>query len=92
MSADTPLPPEADAAWQAYLDMGESKEIYFGFLQSLDVKYDKNESPSIAENLKLEQLLAEHDSRVKAFNTAMSAIEDNSARQLLINKLTNNSA
>ena len=92
MSADTPLPPEADAAWQTYLDMGESKKIYFGFLQSLDMKYNKNESPSIAENLKLEQLLAEHDKRVKAFNTAMSTIEDNSARQLLINKLTNSRA
>jgi hypothetical protein len=92
MSADTPLPHEADTAWQAYLAMGESKEIYFGFLQSLDLKHDKNESPSIAENLKLEQLLAEHDTKVKAFNTAMSAIEDSSAHQLLIDKLTNSSA
>ena len=68
--------------------MGESKEIYFGFLQSLDMKYNKNESPSIAENLKVEQLLAGHDRRVKAFNTAMSTIEDNSAR-LVINKQIN---
>lgn len=84
------LSPEAENAWLAYKAMGESKKVYFGFLQELDQKYNKNESPSIAENLKLEQLLKSHDVNVKAFNKAMSNVEEPSARQALMSLLTSN--
>ncbi|MFT5133288.1 MAG: hypothetical protein ACI9SC_001758 [Gammaproteobacteria bacterium] len=87
----TPLSPEAEQAWHAYQAMGQTKLGYFGFLQELDQKYPKNESPSIAENLKLEQLLSAHDIKVKAFNEAMTNVKDASARQVLLNKLTNDS-
>ena len=86
------LSPEAENAWLAYQAMGESKKIYFAFLQALDQKYTKNESPSIAENLKLEQLLKTHDSNVTAFNEAMSKVEEPDARQALMSKLSSASA
>ena len=75
-------------ALEAYRAMSQSKNIYFGFLQELDQKYDKNTSPSIAENLKLEQLLAAHDEKVKAFNEAMAAVEDKHEREELMTELT----
>ena len=82
------LSPEAQSAWLAYQEMGESKKHYFGFLQELDQKYDKNASPSIAENLKLELLLKSHDEKVKAFNLAMANITDTDARTALVTKLS----
>ena len=88
-SHEASLSPEAELAWQAYQAMGESKQIYFGFLQELDQKYDKNESPSIAENLKLEDLLKAHDERVRSFNVTMANVEEEDARKALITKLTN---
>lgn len=87
-SANNELTAEARAAWLAYLEMGESKKTYFAYLQSLDEKYDRNQSPSIAENLKLEELLKSHDEKVKTFNTAMSAVLDADAREALLKKLT----
>lgn len=87
-SPEASLSPEAELAWQAYEAMGESKQDYFGFLQELDQKYAENESPSIAENLKLEELLKTHDERVRSFNVAMANVEDEDARKALIRKLT----
>jgi hypothetical protein len=91
-SPENALSPEAKTAWLAYKAMGESKMMYFGLLQELDQKYDKNQSPSIAENLKLEQLLKAHDLNVGAFNDAMSKVEDVDARQALMSLLTSASA
>ncbi len=78
----------AELAWLAYQAMGESKKRYFDFLQQLKQKYQINEMPSIAENLKLEKLLREHDKKVAAFSDAMSNIEDPAARLALITKLS----
>jgi hypothetical protein len=91
-SPEDALSPEAENAWLAYQAMGESKKTYFGFLQDLDQKYNKNESASIAENLKLEQLLKVHDTNVSAFNEAMSKVEEPDARQALMSMLTSASA
>ncbi len=81
------IPEEAQAAWQAYVAMSESKKGYFSFLQALDEKYKHCGSPSIAENLKLEELLGVHDKNVLAFNEAMSAINDTEARNALLQAL-----
>jgi hypothetical protein len=81
------LSAEAENAWRAYLAMKESKLLYFHFLQQLDQKYSKNESPSIAENLKMEQFLKTHDINVRAFNEAMQRIEQPEVRQQLMAKL-----
>lgn len=91
-ATDAPLSAEAEHAWMAYQAMAETKKMYFGFLQELDQKYNKSESPSIAENLKMEQLLRAHDEKVSAFNRAMTNVEEASARQALMARLTNASA
>jgi hypothetical protein len=78
------LSDEARIAYQAFQDMGESKQAYFTFLQEIDNKYKNGGAASIAENLQLEKLLGEHDKNVIAFNTAMAAVEDHDARMALI--------
>lgn len=87
-ATDAPLSVEAEHAWLAYQAMAETKKMYFGFLQELDKKYNKSESPSLAENLKMEQLLRAHDEKVSVFNKAMANVDDPSARQTLMTKLT----
>jgi hypothetical protein len=92
MSDDTRLPAEAQAAWDAYQIMGKSKAEYFGMLQEIDQKYKQGGSPTIAENLQLEQLLNTHSEKVAAFNEAMQAVTDKTARELLLKKLTASSS
>lgn len=81
------LPQDAEYAWEAYKEMGSSKSAYFGLLQELDQKYRESGSPSIAENLQLEKLLAAHNEKVAAFNEAMQSVTDKQARELLLKKL-----
>jgi len=78
------LTEEANIAYQAFQEMRKSKQTYFTFLQEIDFKYKSGGAPSIAENLQLEKLLAEHDKNVAAFKTAMAAVEDFDARNALI--------
>lgn len=78
------LTEEAKIAFQAFQDMGKSKQTYFTFLQEIDVKYKSGGAPSIAENLQLEKLLGVHDKNVVAFNTAMAAVKGVEARNALI--------
>ena len=92
MSEKDALPEEAQIAWDAYQAMGKSKTEYFTFLQDLDQKYKHNGSPNIAENTRLEELLKLHDEKVTTFNEAMSAVQDNDARELLLKKLTADAA
>lgn len=81
------LPPAAQYAWEAYQAMANSKAAYFSLLQELDQKYRAGGTPSIAENLQLEKLLAAHNEKVSAFNEAMQAVTDKEARELLLEKL-----
>ena len=83
----TELPAVAQAAWDAYQVMGQSKTAYFGLLQVIDQKYKHGGSPTIAENLQLEKLLKSHSEKVAAFNTAMQAVTDRETRELLLKKL-----
>lgn len=78
------LTEEAKIAYQAFQDMGKSKQSYFVLLQEIDVKYKSGGAPSIAENLQLEKLLGIHDKNVVAFNTAMTAVKDVESRNALI--------
>jgi len=71
-------------AYQAYLDMSDSKALHFACLQAIESSYEAGGVPSIAENLELEKLLANHDRNVMAFKTAMAAITDDAEKQLLI--------
>ncbi len=80
------LPAEAKPAYEAYLAMTETKQAYFSFMTELDQKQKDGGEITMAENLKLEQLLAAHDEKVNAFNEAMQQMKDMSheARDALI--------
>ena len=82
------LPPIAQAAWEAYQRMSETKNTYYGFLQSLEKKYDKGQTPSDEENQELEIMLKAHGETVAEFNEAMRAVIDPGDRMLLLDKMS----
>ena len=86
-SATEKLSPEIETAWQAYQSMCASKDDYFSLLQALDEKYKNGGEPGIAESLRLEQLLSEHDKKVKLFTRAMAAITSPDAKLQLMELL-----
>ena len=78
------LSEKAKIAYQAFLDMGNSKAAHFGCLEEIETKYESGGVPSIAENLELEKLLANHDKNVLAFKTAMNAVADRDEKIILL--------
>ncbi len=78
------LSEEAKIAYQAFLDMGNSKAAHFGCLEVIETKYKSGGVPSIAENLELEKLLANHDKNVLAFKTAMDAVTNSDEKIILL--------
>jgi len=70
------LPAAARPAWAAYQAMALSKHRHFEWLQALQEKRDGGATPSLAEQARLDELLAEHDSRVQAFAEAMKALAE----------------
>ncbi|MEX2517458.1 MAG: hypothetical protein WD572_11235 [Gammaproteobacteria bacterium] len=93
MTDNNELPGAAQPAYEAYLAMSASKDAYFNFMVELDQKYKQGGEASIAENLKLEQLLKAHDEKVTAFNEAMQASMkelDDTGRNALIRAMGGN--
>ena len=86
-ASENELPAIAQAAWEAYLRMSETKNTYYEFMQSLDQKYDKGETPSEEENQELSIMLQAHSETVAQFNEAMRAVVDPGDRMLLLNKM-----
>ena len=86
-ASENELPAIAQAAWEAYLRMSETKNTYYEFMQSLDQKYDEGETPSEEENRRLEVMLKAHGVTVAEFNEAMRAVIDPGDRMLLLNKM-----
>jgi hypothetical protein len=78
------LSEQAKLAYQAFLDMSNSKQAHFNCLKIIDSKYGTGGSPSISEKLELEKLLSNHDKNVLAFKTAMAAVSDNNEKQALV--------
>jgi hypothetical protein len=78
------LSEQAKVAYQAYVDMSQSKAAYFNCMKAIDGKYQSGGAPSTAENLELEKLLARHDKNVLAFTTAMAAVTDDSDTEKLM--------
>ena len=75
---------EVKLAYQAFIDMSNSKATHFACLQAIEAVYEAGGAPSLAENLELEKLLAIHDKNVLAFKTAMAGVTDDAERQALI--------
>jgi len=82
------LSDEAKIAYQAFLDMSNSKTAHFGCLEVIETKYETGGVPSIAEKLELEKLLANHDKNVLAFKTAMDAVTNSDEKITLIHLLS----
>ena len=78
------LSEEAKIAYQAFLDMSNSKTAHFDCLEAIQAKYESGGAPSIVENLELENLLANHDKNVLAFKTAMAAVTDSDEKKTLV--------
>ena len=84
------LPEIAYPAWAAYRSMLQSKQAHFGFLESLDLKYQHGGIRTLAERARLETLLSEHDECVREFATAIKALGSNDAdaRDTLLKLMT----
>jgi len=78
----------AKIAYQAFLDMSDSKTAHFNCLKAVENIYESGGVPSAAETLELEKLLAKHDKSVLAFKTAMAAVTDNDEKKTLIQLMT----
>jgi len=82
------LSDESKMAYQAFLDMSNSKTAHFTCLEAHQAIYEFGEMPGIADKLELEKLLSYHDKNVLAFNTAMAGVTDSKEKQILIQLLT----
>ena len=78
------LSEEAKIGYQAFIDMSNSKTAHFNCLKGIETTYESGGVPSIAENLELEKLLANHDKNVLAFKTAMVAVTDSEEKNTLV--------
>ena len=78
------LSEEAKIAYQAFLDMSNSKAAHFNCLEAIETMYESGGVPSIAENLELKKLLANHDKNVLAFKTAMDSVTGSDEKKTLI--------
>ena len=78
------LSEEAKIAYQAFLDMSNSKTAHFNCMEAIQTVYESGGVPNITENLELEKLLANHDKNVLAFKTAMAAVTGNDEKKTLI--------
>jgi len=81
------LPPIAQAAWEAYLRMSATKNTYYEFMQALDQKYDKGETPTEEENQELAVMLQAHSETVAEFNDAMREVSNPDERTQLIKRM-----
>lgn len=78
----------AQTAYQAFLDMSDSKDAHFDYLQAIESKYQSGGVPSPAENSELEILLANHDRNVLAFKTAMAGVSDPGELEILVRMMS----
>ena len=71
-------------AWQAFVDMRDSKHAHYDYLQAIENKYRAGGVPGPDETRRLEKLLADHDRNVLAFKTAMAGIADSDEMETLV--------
>jgi len=67
--------------------MSATKNTYYEFMQALDQKYDKSETPTEEENQELAVMLQAHSETVSEFNDAMREVTDADDRTLLLKKM-----
>ena len=75
MSGD--LPTEALPAWGMYREMEQTKREHFELLCEIDDRREQSGvPPTLAESLRLEELLARHDQKVKAFRLCIKELSE----------------
>ena len=84
------IPDGARSAWDAYLAMEKSKQAHFNALEALETKYQAGGNRTLAEEMKLQNLLAQHNHRVQAFRSLTRELHtsDLIAYQALIQQIT----
>lgn len=70
--------------------MLDSKQSHYGYLESLEAKYQHGGSRTLSESARLANLLGDHDRRVAEFSAAIKALgaADRPARDVLIRLMT----
>ncbi len=84
------LPVEALPAWQVYGEMEETKRHHFELLSEINERREQGgPPPSLAESLRLEELLERHDRKVKAFRLCIKELKENApeAHKALVDRL-----
>ncbi len=84
MAAIDDLSEAGKIAYQAFLDMRDSKHAHYDYLQAIDNKYHSGGVPGPDETRRLDKLLANHDRNVLAFKTAMTGVTDGEEMETLI--------
>ncbi len=84
MASIDDLSEAAQIAYQAFLDMRDSKHAHYDYLQAIENKYQSGGVPGPDETRRLEKLLANHDRNVLAFTTAMAEVTDSDEMQNLV--------
>ncbi len=74
----------AQIAYQAFVDMRDSKHAHYDYLQAIENKYQDGGVPGPDETRRLEKLLANHDRNVLAFTTAMAEVTDRDEMEILV--------
>lgn len=71
------LPLEALPAWRVYCEMGETKQDHFELLSEINARREQGGAPpTLAESLRLEELLKRHDHKVKAFGLCIKELKE----------------
>jgi hypothetical protein len=85
----TGLPQAARAAWDAYVAMHDSKQAHFGYLEGLERKDETGGRRTLAEELRLHDLLAAHDRCVREFSSLINGLRmrDREAHAALLRQL-----
>ena len=72
----TTLPDSALPAWEAYQAMQRTKQTHFDLLALLEAKRERRQRPTLAEELRLKQLLKAHDEQVAAFRAELKTLRE----------------
>ena len=87
---ESDLPKAALPAWYAFKAMEQSKRWYFSYLEELERKYEDGGMRLLAEEVRLDALLKEHDRQVAEFGKLVKSLgaENPVAQKALIAHMT----
>ncbi len=75
----TTLPDAAQAAWNAFQLMRQTKAEHIELLERLEAKRELGHAPTRDEEARLEALLSVHDAQVKRFSSELRSLQEGDA-------------